>query len=272
MRARRSRCSCCRELPARVFVFVFAPMYTPPPCCACSCRGTAPHAAAARRCRGRVPHAPAPSLLLLRCAAPRASCRCPCRAAATATCAACSARSATAAPMSPGSPPVTPPVLAQLPAGGCRLRLRLPPRCAPRDTAAARFLTAQAARRARPCPPAAADAAARLRRLCGCCSTAPFRHRRGAHVRARRTGGLLVPRLRLCPTRAPAGTGTSPLGGRAVCVEYGVALPRPPRVCGPARRRGGGYRRCHRSCRRLCCPLSTDCWSCCSSPSPPACK
>ena len=33
---------------------------------ACSCRGTAPHAAAARRCRGRVPHAPAPSLLLLR--------------------------------------------------------------------------------------------------------------------------------------------------------------------------------------------------------------
>jgi hypothetical protein len=58
-------------------------------------------------------------------AAPRA-CRCPCRAAATATCAACSARSATAAPMSPGSPPVTPPVLAQLSAGGCRLRLRLP--------------------------------------------------------------------------------------------------------------------------------------------------
>ena len=200
-------------------------------------------------------------------AAPRA-CRCPCRAAATATCAACSARSATAAPMSPGSPPVTPPVLAQLPAGGCRLRRRLPPRCAPRDTAAARFLKAQAARRARP----AADAAARLRRLCGRCSTAPSRHRRGAHVRARRTGGLLVPRLRLCPTRAPAGTGTSPLGGRAVCVEYGVALPRPPRVCGPARRRGGGYRRCHRSCRRLCCPLSTDCWSCCSSPSPPACK
>jgi hypothetical protein len=204
-------------------------------------------------------------------AAPRA-CRCPCRAAATATCAACSARSATAAPMSPGSPPVTPPVLAQLSAGGCRLRLRLPPRCAPRDTAASRFLTAQAARRARPCPPAAADAAARLRRFCGRCSTAPSRHRRGAHVRARRTGGLLVPRLRLCPTRAPAGTGTSPLGGRAVCVEYGVALPRPPRVCGPARRRGGGYRRCHRSCRRLCCPLSTDCWSCCSSPSPPACK
>ena len=162
-------------------------------------------------------------------AAPRA-CRCPCRAAATATCAACSARSATAAPMSPGSPPVTPPVLAQLLAGGCRLRLRLPPpRCAPRDTAASRFLTAQAARRARPCPPAAADAAARLRRFCGRCSTAPSRHRRGAHVRARRTGGLLVPRLRLCPTRAPAGTGTSPLGGRAVCVEYGVALPRPPR-------------------------------------------
>ena len=230
MRARRSRCSCRRELPARVFVYVFAPMYTPPPCCACSCRGTAPHAAAARRCRGRVPHAPAPSLLLLRCAAPRASCRCPCRAAATATCAACSARGATAAPMSLGSPPVTPPVLARLPS--C---LRLPPRCAPRDTAAARFLKAQAARRARP----AADAAARLRRLCGCCSTAPFRHRRGAHVRARRTGGLLVPRLRLCPTRAPAGTGTSPLGGRAVCVEYGVALPRPPRVCGSARRRGG---------------------------------
>jgi hypothetical protein len=66
MRARRSRCTCRRELPARVFASSFVPMYTPPPCCACSCRGTAPHAAAARRCRGRVPHAPAPSLLLLR--------------------------------------------------------------------------------------------------------------------------------------------------------------------------------------------------------------
>ena len=255
-----------RAARSRLHVRVRADVHAAALLRACSCRGLRrtlpPHAAAVAV--SRTPRRRRCSY----CAAPRASCRCPCRAAATATCAACSARSATAAPMSPGSPPVTPPVLAQLPAGGCRLRLRLPQRCAPRDTAAARFLKAQAARRARP----AADAAARLRRFCGRCSTAPSRHRRGAHVRARRTGGLLVPRLRLCPTRAPAGTGTSPLGGRAVCVEYGVALPRPPRVCGPARRRGGGYRRCHRSCRRLCCPLSTDCWSCCSSPSPPACK
>ena len=192
---------CRRELPARVFVFVFAPMYTPPPCCACSCRGTAPHAAAARRCRGRVPHAPAPSLLLLRCAAPRASCRCPCRAAATATCAACSARSATAAPMSPGSPPVTPPVLAQLPAGGCRLRLRLPPRCAPRDTAAARFLTAQAARRARPCPPAAADA---LRACAASAAAAPLLPSATAAARMSAPGAPVACSYLACDCAPPA--------------------------------------------------------------------
>ena len=97
-------------------------------------------------------------------AAPRA-CRCPRRAAATATCAACSARSATAAPMPPGSPPVTPPVLAQLSAGGCRLRLRLPPRCARHRRLA---LPSGAGRAARAAVPA-------CRRRCRCAPAPPLR-------------------------------------------------------------------------------------------------
>jgi hypothetical protein len=68
---------------------------------------------------------------------------------------------------------------------------------------------------------------------------------------------------RRCPTRAPAGTGTSSRGGRAVLCRSGVASPRPPVVCGPAQ---WEWRR-HRAAAATAVPaLSSTEWSRRSSP------